>query len=311
MFSTGTPTRASRDETESTDSLDIYLREATSDYTGPMARDEESRLALAAQGGCDVSLERLVRAHSRFVVLVAKRYQHRGLPLPDLIQEGNIGMIRGIRKFDPTRGVKLISYAVWWIRQAIQDAIAEQGRNVRVGRNRDAELNRLRRTRERLASQLGREPSEQELVAEAGIPLEQVQLLTAMILPEVRLDSAAFQSDGPTHGELLGADEAPDAVDLLQISETSDLLQGALLKLQPRDAKILRLYYGFGDNREHTLEEIGGMIGLTRERVRQLRDRALAQLHGDFRLYRAFAGPRPPPEAVVRERQRNRRSVAA
>lgn len=311
MFSNRIPARVSRDETESTESLAIYLREATADYAGPMDRDEESRLALAAQGGCDESLDRLVRANSRFVVSVAKKYQYRGLPLQDLIQEGNVGMIRGIRKFDPARGVKLISYGVWWIRQAIQDAIAEQGRNVRVGRNRDAELNRLRRTREHLAARLGREPSEQELVAEAGIPLEQVQFLTAMILPEVRLDSAAFQSDGPTHGELLGADEAPDAVDLLQISETGDLLDGALQKLQPRDAKILRLYYGFGDSREHTLEEIGGMIGLTRERVRQLRDRALTRLRGDHRLYRAFASPGPPSKSVARVRHRHRRSAAA
>ena len=287
--STASPARAAAHE--STDSLDIFFREAAGEYTGPMDRSDEARLACLAQGGCERSLDRLVRANSRFVIAVAKKYQNQGLPLKDLIQEGNIGMIRGIRKFDPERGVKLISYAVWWIRQAMQEAIAEQGRNVRIGRNSDAALSRLRRARGRLAARLGRAPSEQELATETEMEPDQVRRLSAMILPEIRLDRPVYDTEGPTHGERLGADDGPDAVELLHEAETVELVEAALLKLQPRDAKVVRLYFGIGDEREHTLQEIGEMIGLTRERVRQIRDRALKQMYGDLRLFRAFAGP--------------------
>jgi RNA polymerase sigma factor (sigma-70 family) len=215
--STASPARAAAHE--STDSLDIFFREAAGEYTGPMDRSEEARLACLAQGGCEKSLDRLVRANSRFVIAVAKKYQNHGLPLKDLIQEGNIGMIRGIRKFDPARGVKLISYAVWWIRQAIQEAIAEQGRNVRIGRNSDAALSRLRRARGRLAARLGRAPTEQELATETEMEPDQVRRLSAMILPEIRLDRPVYDSEGPTHGERLGADDGPDAVELLHEAE--------------------------------------------------------------------------------------------
>jgi RNA polymerase primary sigma factor len=279
---------------ESTDSLDIFLREAAGEYTGPMDRGEESRLAILAQGGCETSLDSLIRANSRFVISVAKKYQNRGLPLKDLIQEGNIGMIRGIRKFDPERGVKLISYAVWWIRQAIQDAIAEQGRNVRIGRNSDAALSRLRRARSRLTAHLGRAPTEEELATETQMEPDLVRRLSAMILPEIRLDRPVYDAEGPTHAERLGADDGPDAVELLHEAETVELVEAALLKLQPRDAKVVRLYFGIGDESEHTLQEIGVMIGITRERVRQIRDRALTQMYGDLRLFRAFAGPARP-----------------
>lgn len=292
---------------DSIDSLDIFLREAAAEYSGPMDRAEEARLAILAQSGCTSSLERLVRANSRFVISIAKKYQNRGVALKDLIQEGNIGMIRGIRKFDPDRGVKLISYAVWWIRQALQDAIAEQGRNVRVGRNRDAALTRLRRANQRLSERLGRAPRESELAAETDLSIEQVQFLSTMLVPEVRLDAMAFQQDGPTHGEMLGSAEVPDAVDLLQEAETIQLVRAALAQLRPRDAKIVRLYFGLDDHREHTLQEIGDILGLTRERVRQVRDRALGELSGDSRLSRAFGGT---DRHVTVARQRNRSKAA-
>jgi RNA polymerase primary sigma factor len=293
----------------SVDSLDIFLREAAGDYAGPMDRAKESELSILAQSGCAHSLDRLVRANSRFVISIAKKYQNRGVALKDLIQEGNIGMIRGIRKFDPERGVKLISYAVWWIRQALQDAIAEQGRNVRVGRNRDAAVTRLRRANERLTARLGRVPSENELAHESELTADQVQVLATILVPEVRLDAMAFQADGPTNGEILGPAVGPDAVDLLQDAETSQLVEAALAKLRPREAKIVRLYFGLSDHREHTLQEIGDMIGLTRERVRQLRDRALKELSGDFRLVRAFGEADYRSEAPV-TRQRNRSKAA-
>ena len=241
-------------------------------------------MARRAFRGDTEAQERLARHNVRFVVSVAKKFQNRGVPLMDLIGEGNLGLMTAARKFDPDRGVKFISYAVWWIRQAIQAALARHGRPVRVPLNRTADLNRLGRTATLLTERLGRAPTTDELVKATGLTREAVRSLSALHVEAVRLDHPVRETDerGRMERFVPVTQEGTDAP-MLAKSRTDDLEQ-ALAALAPRDAKVLRLYFGLDDGNSHTLEEIGRMMGVTRERIRQLRDRALRQLreeHGD------------------------------
>ncbi|HEX2450737.1 MAG TPA: RNA polymerase sigma factor RpoD/SigA [Gemmatimonadales bacterium] len=258
------------------ESLDLYLDEIS--RIPLLAADEEKALARKAFKGDVAAQERLARHNVRFVVSVAKKFQNRGVPLMDLIGEGNLGLMTAARKFDPDRGVKFISYAVWWIRQAIQASIARQGRSVRVPLNRTADLNRLARTTTLLKERLGRMPTLEELVRATGLTPEAVRSLSALHTEAVRLDHPTRDGDSTERIERFAApeDKATDAATMAK-SRTDDI-EAALSTLAPRDAKVLRLYFGLDDGRSRTLEEIGRMMGVTRERIRQLRDRALRQL---------------------------------
>jgi RNA polymerase primary sigma factor len=258
------------------ESLDLYLDEIS--RIPLLAADEEKALARKAFKGDVAAQERLARHNVRFVVSVAKKFQNRGVPLMDLIGEGNLGLMTAARKFDPDRGVKFISYAVWWIRQAIQASIARQGRSVRVPLNRTADLNRLARTTTLLKERLGRMPTLEELVRATGLTPEAVRSLSALHTEAVRLDHPTRDGDSTERIERFAApeDKATDAAAMAN-SRTDDI-EAALATLAPRDAKVLRLYFGLDDGRSRTLEEIGRMMGVTRERIRQLRDRALRQL---------------------------------
>ncbi len=258
------------------ESLDLYLDEIS--RIPLLAGDEEKALARKAFKGDIAAQERLARHNVRFVVSVAKKFQNRGVPLMDLIGEGNLGLMTAARKFDPDRGVKFISYAVWWIRQAIQASIARQGRSVRVPLNRTADLNRLARTTTLLKERLGRMPTLEELVRATGLTPEAVRSLSALHTEAVRLDHPTRDGDSTERIERFAApeDKATDAATMAN-SRTDDI-DAALATLAPRDAKVLRLYFGLDDGRSRTLEEIGRMMGVTRERIRQLRDRALRQL---------------------------------
>ncbi len=258
------------------ESLDLYLDEIS--RIPLLAADEEKALARKAFEGDVSAQERLARHNVRFVVSVAKKFQNRGVPLMDLIGEGNLGLMTAARKFDPDRGVKFISYAVWWIRQAIQASIARQGRSVRVPLNRTADLNRLARTTTLLKERLGRMPTLEELVRATGLTPEAVRSLSALHTEAVRLDHPTREGDSTERIERFAAseDKATDAATMAN-SRTDDI-DAALATLAPRDAKVLRLYFGLDDGRSRTLEEIGRMMGVTRERIRQLRDRALRQL---------------------------------
>jgi RNA polymerase primary sigma factor len=258
------------------ESLDLYLDEIS--RIPLLAAEEEKALARKAFKGDVAAQERLARHNVRFVVSVAKKFQNRGVPLMDLIGEGNLGLMTAARKFDPDRGVKFISYAVWWIRQAIQASIARQGRSVRVPLNRTADLNRLARTTTLLKERLGRMPTLEELVRATGLTPEAVRSLSALHTEAVRLDHPTREGDSTERIERFAApeDKATDAATMAK-SRTDDI-DAALATLAPRDAKVLRLYFGLDDGRSRTLEEIGRMMGVTRERIRQLRDRALRQL---------------------------------
>jgi RNA polymerase primary sigma factor len=211
-------------------------------------------------------------------VSVAKKFQNRGVPLVDLIGEGNLGLMTAARKFDPDRGVKFISYAVWWIRQAVQAAIARHGRPVRVPLNRTADLSRLGRTTTLLKDRLGRMPTTEELARATGLTVEAVRSLGALNTEAVRLDHPTRDGDSSERIERFTAlDQEGTDSSAIANSQTNDI-EAALATLPPRDAKVLRLYFGLDDGNSRTLEEIGRMMGVTRERIRQLRDRALSRL---------------------------------
>jgi len=239
---------------------------------------EERRLARLAQKGDEPAAERLVTANLRFVISYVKKYQGHGLDLSELVAIGNEGLLKAVRKFDPDQGVKFISYAVWWIRQAILAALARQGRTVRVPLNRTADLSRIVRTAEYLRQTLRREPTPEEISDATKLSWEVVQSLAALNTGDVRLDAPLDPDGDRSLIERFIAEDLPDTEDQAMDRFLSDEVESALNTLQRRDAKVLRLYFGLDGGREHTLEEIGGLLGVTRERVRQLRDRALKRL---------------------------------
>ena len=256
--------------------LDQYLRDVSREEL--ITPEEEKRLGALAQQGDEEAIQSLAKANLRFVISVAKKYQNRGVSLTDLIQEGNVGLVTAARKFDPTQGVKFISYAVWWIRQAILASLANQGRPVRVPLNRASDLARIFRERERLKQELEREPSVQEVGRAARLTPEVVEFLQTLNATEVRLDAAVGESEDSKLVERFIAEEAAEPELEVETRLRSEAVTKALDALEPRDARVLRLYFGLEGGREHTLEEIGNVLGVTRERIRQLRDRALRRL---------------------------------
>ena len=271
------------------DILDQYLYEVS--MTPLLTPQQEIAIAKRVRGGDPEAMQELVKRNLRFVISVAKKYQNRGLPLTDLIGEGNVGLLTAARKFDPDQGVKFISYAVWWIRQAILASLARQGRTVRVPLNRTADLSKIVRTAETLRQELRREPTPEEIAHATGLSLDVVQSLAALNTSEVRLDAPLDPEGDRSLMDRFVAEDGNSAEDQAMDAFLSEEIESALRTLPPRDAKVLRLYFGLDGGREHTLEEIGGMLGVTRERVRQLRDRALKRLReGDVgRALASFA----------------------
>lgn len=257
------------------DILDQYLYEVS--RTPLLNRQEEIAVARLVQAGDEDAVQELARRNLRFVISVARKYQNRGMTLPDLIGEGNLGLMTAVRKFDPDQGVKFISYAVWWIRQAILAALARHGRSVRVPLNRTADLSRVVRTTEALRQEFRREPAPEEVAGVLGLSVEIVQSLAALNTSDLRLDAPLDPEGDRSMIDRFVADGQDMEAEVMDRFLT-DQINTALLTLQPRDARVLRLYFGLDGGREHTLEEIGGMLGITRERVRQLRDRALKRL---------------------------------
>jgi RNA polymerase primary sigma factor len=246
--------------------LDQYLREV-SRHTLLTAK-QEIELGHRARKGDEEAVSLLVRANLRFVISVSKKYQNRGVSLIDLIQEGNVGLVTAARKFDPDQGVKFISYAVWWIRQAILSALANQGRPVRVPLNRASDLKQ----------ELRREPTLEELADAAKLTPETVRNLQTLNAAEIRLDAPIGDSADSQLLERFISEDAAEPEEDVEERLLAEHIERALDTLSPRDARVIRLYFGLEGGHEHTLEEIGNMLGVTRERVRQLRDRALKRL---------------------------------
>ena len=258
------------------DILDQYLQEVS---TFPLLKGtQEFDLARLIRAGDQNALQELVQRNLRFVISVAKKYQNRGMALIDLIGEGNVGLLTAARKFDPDQGVKFISYAVWWIRQAILSSLAKQGRTVRVPLNRTSDLSRIIKGSEILRQKLCREPMPEELAQLTGLTVDVVQALSALNSGDIRLDAPLDPDSDRSLIERFVAEEITNPEDEYMNRFVSEEIERALATLPARDAKVLRLYFGLDGGREHTLEEIGSMLGVTRERVRQLRDRALKRL---------------------------------
>ena len=256
--------------------LDQYLRDVSRHEL--ITPEREKELGALAQAGDEEAVQELARANLRFVISVAKKYQNRGVSLTDLIQEGNVGLVTAARKFDPDQGVKFISYAVWWIRQAILAALANHGRSVRVPLNRASDLARIFREKERLKQELGRDPNPEELSAATDLTPELIESLQTLNAAEIRLDAPIGDSEDSQLVERFINEEAAEPEQDVETRLLAEAVSGALDTLEARDAKVLRLYFGLDGEREHTLEEIGNMLGVTRERIRQLRDRALRRL---------------------------------
>ena len=261
---------------EEQSALDQYLRDVSRHEL--ITPEREKELGALAQQGDQDAIQELARANLRFVISVAKKYQNRGVSLTDLIQEGNVGLVTAARKFDPDQGVKFISYAVWWIRQAILASLANHGRAVRVPLNRASDLARIFREKERLKQEKGREPSTDELAEATHLTPELVESLQTLNSAEIRLDAPIGDSEDSQLVERFITEEAAEPEVEVESRLLTETIADALETLEPRDAKVLRLYFGLQGEREHTLEEIGNMLGVTRERIRQLRDRALRRL---------------------------------
>lgn len=256
------------------DSVATYLREIGS-Y--PLLKPaDEAKLARLARRGDVRAIDRLVCSNLRFVVSVAKKYQHHGVPLADLIDEGNLGLIRAAQRFDETRGVRFISYAIWWVRQAIVQAIAEYGHAVRVPMTRFSAMRRVGRRADALRKELGREPTQIELIQEAGISEADVAATMHIARSPVSLDAPL--GDDALLIEYLADDTADPPDREAADANLAESVEAALGQLRPREATVVRLYFGFDGGDPMTLESIGQRLGITRERVRQIRDRALSRL---------------------------------
>ena len=257
-------------------SLDQYLRDIS--IYPLITREDEVALAQKIHVGDQEALDKLVRSNLRFVVSVAKKYQNQGVSLSDLINEGNLGLIRAAHKFDETKGIKFISYAVWWIRQAILQALAEQSRIVRVPLNRAGTLHRIGKRASALLQELGREATHAEIAD--GMDITEEEVARTMLISQTYLSLDAPMSPGEDNRLL---DYLPDTEGRTPDEETfekalTESIQEALRGLKEREAKILRLYFGLDESEPMTLEEIGEVLNITRERVRQIKEKALSRL---------------------------------
>ena len=257
-------------------SLDQYLRDISAFPL--ISREEEAELARRIRVGDQEALDKLVRSNLRFVVSVGKKYQNQGVSLSDLINEGNLGLIRAAHKFDETKGIKFISYAVWWIRQAILQALAEQSRIVRVPLNRAGTLHRIGRRANALLQELGREATHAEIAE--GMDITEEEVAKTMAISQVHLSLDAPLTPGEDNRLL---DYLADTINPTPDEQTfekalTDAIVDSLASLKEREAKILRLYFGLDESEPMTLEEIGTLLGITRERVRQIKEKALSRL---------------------------------
>ena len=262
------------------DSFDQYLHDVEK-Y--PLIEDPqvERQIARRARAGDKAAQERLVTANLRFVISYVKKYQGRGLNLAELVCIGNEGLLKAVKKFDPEKGVKFISYAVWWIRQTVLQALAEQTRSVRIPLNQNSNLVKLSRTETALTQQLGRSPTDREIADRTGEPIETIRALRRVASAELSLDAPLDRTDrdSASFGERFSGMETEDLEDEVESQARRQFLQDMFKKyLTERERKILVLYYGLDDGEEMTLEEIGSLLGVTRERIRQIRNRAFEKL---------------------------------
>ena len=271
-------------------SLEKYLQEIGRE--GLITAEEEVLLARKIREGDQRALDRLTKANLRFVVSVAKQYQNQGLSLPDLINEGNLGLIKAAKRFDETRGFKFISYAVWWIRQSILQALAEQSRIVRLPLNQVGSLNKISKAYSKLEQEYEREPSVEELAAVLELPVEKVADTQRVSGKHVSMDAPFVQGEDNSLIDVLENTDSPRADSFLLSESLAQEIERSLNTLTEREREVIKLFFGIGMNHGLTLEEIGAKFDLTRERVRQIKEKAIRRLRhkSRSRLLKSYLG---------------------
>jgi len=271
-------------------SLDKYLTDIGREDL--ITAEEEVKLAQRIKEGDERALNKLVKANLRFVVSVSKQYQNQGLSLPDLINEGNVGLIKAARRFDETRGFKFISYAVWWIRQSILQALAEQSRIVRLPLNQVGSINKIKKTISFLEQQLNRPPSEEEIAK--YLETSEIKVNAAMRISSrsVSIDAPLSTDDDTSMVDFIVSDDTPKSDEHLIRESLTQEIQRSLSTLTDKEREVVNLYYGIGMNHGLTLDEIGDKFDLTRERVRQIKEKAIRRLKHPSRskLLKSYLG---------------------
>jgi RNA polymerase primary sigma factor len=273
-----------------TASLDKYLQDIGKEEL--ITADEEVQLAQKVKQGDHLALEKLVKANLRFVVSVAKQYQNQGLSLPDLINEGNLGLIKAAKRFDETRGFKFISYAVWWIRQSILQALAEQSRIIRLPLNQVGSLNKIKKATSKLEQEFERAPSSEEIAESLEIPNYKIAAAKKITTRYISMDAPLNQDDETQFLDVFVNDDSPHTDDMLMRESLAREIQRSLATLTKKERDVINLYYGIGLPHGLTLEEIGAKFDLTRERVRQIKEKAIRRLKHTSRskLLKAYLG---------------------
>ena len=257
------------------DPVKVYLKEIGK--VPLLSSDEEVELAKDMMNGDEKAKDRLAEANLRLVVSIAKRYVGRGMHFLDLIQEGNLGLIKAVEKFDYEKGYKFSTYATWWIRQAITRAIADQARTIRIPVHMVETINRVMRVSRQLVQELGRDPTSEEIAQELGQPEEKVREILKIALDPVSLETPIGEEDSHL-GDFIPYDDIPAPVDATSHIMLKEQLDDVLATLTPREAKVLQLRFGLVDGRQRTLEEVGKEFNVTRERIRQIESKALRKL---------------------------------
>lgn len=257
------------------DPVKVYLKEIGK--VPLLSSDEEVELAKDMMNGDEKAKDRLAEANLRLVVSIAKRYVGRGMHFLDLIQEGNLGLIKAVEKFDYEKGYKFSTYATWWIRQAITRAIADQARTIRIPVHMVETINRVMRVSRQLVQELGRDPTSEEIAQELGQPEEKVREILKIALDPVSLETPIGEEDSHL-GDFIPDDDIPAPVDATSHIMLKEQLDDVLATLTPREAKVLQLRFGLVDGRQRTLEEVGKEFNVTRERIRQIESKALRKL---------------------------------
>ena len=259
-----------------TASLDKYLQEIG--RVDLITAEEEVELAQRIKAGDELALEKLTKANLRFVVSVAKQYQNQGLSLPDLINEGNLGLIKAARRFDETRGFKFISYAVWWIRQSILQALAEQSRIVRLPLNKIGSINKINKAFAQLEQELERPPTPAEVAVAVDLTEEEVKQSMKNSGRHVSMDAPLVEGEDSNMYNVIGSEDSPNPDEGLMVDSLRQEIERSLATLTPREGEVIRAYFGLNGEHAMTLEEIGEAFDLTRERVRQIKEKAIRRL---------------------------------
>ncbi len=256
--------------------IQLYLKEISK--VKLLTVQEEIDLSVLIKNGDDKAREKMITANLRLVVKIAHDYSHFGLPLLDLISEGNIGLMKAVERFDPNKGGKLSTYAAWWIKQAIKRALANQSKTIRLPVHLVDKIAKIRKISAKLADDFGREPTDDELSMEIGIPVGKIAHLRNVSIRPTSLDAPIGDGDGTEFGDLVGDDNAPNPFDKLRSKSMLKDLNKMINKLDGREADIIRLRFGLNGEKPKTLEEVGLVFDITRERVRQLQNNAISKM---------------------------------